>query len=125
MRTYRLTRFSMLHWAMVFALTVMFSVRAQAWYPIVTTDSQLPDGYVGRPYSVTLEATGGVEPYTWTWLEGCLPGGVSLKSTTGVISGVPRGAATCNLAVRVTGADGAYGNLTYFSLRAPNKTLLG
>ncbi len=30
----------------------------------ITTQSPLPDGEIGVPYSVTMEATGGTQPYT-------------------------------------------------------------
>src|SRR4029077_21285739 len=49
----------------------------------------LHSGEVGVTYApVTLSATGGVAPYTWTVAVGALPGGVALSSD-GVISGTP------------------------------------
>ncbi len=41
------------------------------------------------PYSVTLTASGGVPPYTWTLTAGSLPTGLTLNSVTGEISGTP------------------------------------
>jgi arylsulfatase A-like enzyme len=47
-------------------------------------------GYVvGSPYSVQIQAWGGVPPYTWSLAHGALPAGLSLDPLTGVVSGVP------------------------------------
>jgi len=55
--------------------------------PLRITTTALPGGRVGTPYSFTLSAVGGVQPYTWR-ANGGLPRGLSL-STAGVISGTP------------------------------------
>jgi len=52
------------------------------------TSSSLPAWTVSKPYSQTLNATGGTSPYTWTIASGTLPAGLSLSSG-GVISGIP------------------------------------
>jgi hypothetical protein len=52
----------------------------------ILTPSALPFASVGEPYSVTLTAAGGVEPYGWSLLHGGLPDGLSLDAS-GVISG--------------------------------------
>lgn len=49
----------------------------------------LPNGTVGIAYSYTLTASGGVPPYTYTIASGSLPTGLSLNSSTGVVSGTP------------------------------------
>ncbi|MDO8847310.1 MAG: S8 family serine peptidase [Coriobacteriia bacterium] len=54
--------------------------------PAITTTS-LAAGLKGRPYAVTLAATGGT-PITWTVSAGSLPADLAL-SPTGVISGTP------------------------------------
>ncbi len=51
--------------------------------------SSLPPASVGVSYSATLQATGGVPPYTWSLLSGTLPVGLSLDSSSGAITGVP------------------------------------
>ena len=54
-------------------------------------------------------ATGGETPYTWSITAGSLGNGLSLNSSTGVISGTPRGAkGTRNFTVRCTGDDSLY-----------------
>jgi len=60
----------------------------------------LPAGTPGTPYSASFSATGGIAPYTWCIVEpnngtcdngsgGALPAGLTMNSTTGVISGTP------------------------------------
>ncbi len=67
----------------------------------ITTPS-LPAGVMGTAYSQTLQATGGVAPYKWSYT-GSLPAGLSLSSA-GVISGTPTGTftGTSNFAATVT-----------------------
>jgi len=56
---------------------------------LTITTTPLPIGPVGVPYSQTLAASGGFQPYTWVVSLGFLPAGLTLDSTTGVISGTP------------------------------------
>lgn len=56
------------------------------------TTSSLPAGTVGSSYNTTVAATGGTTPYTWSWAAqggSSLPPGLSISSSTGVISGTP------------------------------------
>lgn len=53
----------------------------------ITTKS-LPYGRLGVAYNQTLVATGKA-PFTWTITPGSLPGGLSLNSSTGAITGTP------------------------------------
>src|SRR6202035_2114582 len=71
--------------------------------PLAVTTASLPDGIVGSPYSQTLTAAGGTEPYTWSVIPGTgsLPPGLTL-SATGVISGTPAGVGTSRFTVQVT-----------------------
>ena len=63
-----------------------------------------PSGVVGTPYSVTLTAAGGTTPYTWSLSSGSLPPGLTLNTSTGVVSGTPTLAGTYNFTAKVTDA---------------------
>jgi hypothetical protein len=51
--------------------------------------SSLPSGAVGSAYFGTFGVVGGTAPYTFTVVSGALPSGLSLSSSTGLISGTP------------------------------------
>ena len=57
--------------------------------PLQVTPSVLPVGSVATPYSTSVQATGGVQPYTWSVVSGQLPAGLSLNSGSGEITGNP------------------------------------
>lgn len=83
--------------------------------PVITTDAWLPEATVGLPYTQTLTASGGVEPYTWAVVSNTLPVGLTF-STNGVISGTPGSAGTTVFRVAVTGGDG-YASTNLLTLR--------
>ena len=68
---------------------------------IQTTGGALNGAVVGSPYSVTLQATGGKAPITWTLVSGTLPTGLSLTSG-GVISGTPSATGNFTFTIKVT-----------------------
>ncbi len=70
--------------------------------PLIVTTVLLSGGSVGVPYSATLQASGGTGSYSWSITSGTLPGGVSLNSSTGVISGTPTTSQKYNFTVQVT-----------------------
>src|ERR1022692_3116943 len=67
-----------------------------------TTHSPLPKGTVNVSYSQTLTATGGSGTYTWAVAAGTLPGGLSLNTKTGVISGLPTARGLSHFEIKVT-----------------------
>ncbi len=69
------------------SLTLTIATSAPPALNITTTS--LPNGQVGTPYNVTLAATGGTTPYTWSLTSGTLPAGLSLNASTGAITGTP------------------------------------
>src|SRR2546427_5909529 len=66
------------------------------------TTTSLPDPQVQTSYSATLTASGGMAPYVWSISSGSLPPGLSLDSSTGVISGVPTSTGTYAFTVEVS-----------------------
>jgi mono/diheme cytochrome c family protein len=90
----------------------------------ITTSSPLAAGTVGTAYGpVTLSATGGTPPYTWSIATGStLPAGLTL--TAGVISGTPTTAGTFSSNIMVT--DAAAGTATTaFSITVNAATING
>lgn len=62
----------------------------------------LSAGTPGLAYTQTLSTSGGASPYTYAVTAGSLPSGLSLNTSTGVISGTPTTTGTASFTVRVT-----------------------
>ncbi len=73
--------------------------------PLTITTSSLAAGTQNVSYSATLTASGGTPPYVWAIVSGSLPTGLSLTSSTGVISGIPTTTGTFSFTVQ--GSDSA------------------
>ncbi len=74
------------------------------------TTASLPTGTVAEPtgYTASLQATGGIAPYTWSLIQGQLPSGLTLttqNNSTGTISGIPVVAGTSTFTVEVTDSE--------------------
>lgn len=82
--------------------TKALSITIQPGLSVSTTS--LPDGTVGVAYTATLEEHYGTIPLVWSIVSnsGTLPGGLTLNSSSGVISGTPNAAGTYNFTVMVT-----------------------
>jgi len=72
--------------------------------PSITTSSLSP-AIVNTAYSATVQATGGLLPYTWSVTTGTLPAGLTLNASTGVISGTPTATGTSNFTVQVADSE--------------------
>lgn len=83
----------------------------------VTPTLDMSNGVQTEPYSQTLEASGGIAPYTWS-IVGSLPTGLSLSS--GVISGTPSVNGTFTFTTRATDAHGVTGDLSQTITIIPN-----
>ncbi len=62
--------------------------------------------YVGTPYNATMPVTGAKSPYTFSIVSGKLPAGLTLNTSTGVISGTPTTAGTYTFTAKVVDANG-------------------
>ena len=69
-------------------ISAQFSLTIQSAKPLQIMTTSLPSGQTATGYSSSLQATGGVQPYTWSLISGQLPSGLTLGSN-GTISGVP------------------------------------
>jgi Putative Ig domain len=91
----------------------------QISHPIVTngggalsvTNPGNQSGTVGVATSLTLHATGGTTPYSWSATG--LPAGLSINSSTGVVSGTPTTAGTSSVTVTVTDSVSAHANAAF------------
>ena len=73
----------------------------------ITTTSPLTRGTVGLYYSTHLQARGGTPPYQWNIISGILPGGLSLETDSGYISGTPSNTGRFSINVEVSDAQGS------------------
>ncbi len=90
------------------AMTVAFAVTASEGTatetPVITT-TLLSYGIVNLSYSATLNASG-TTPITWSVKSGNLPDGLTLNSSTGVISGIPTATGTSKFTVQAKNTSG-------------------
>lgn len=68
--------------------------------PLAIVTDVLPDAAIDEPYSLWLEATGGVLPYNWSIDAGDLPDGLTLLDN-GFLSGTPSKAGMFDFTVKV------------------------
>ena len=68
--------------------------------------TSLPAASINTFYTTTLQAIGGLAPYSYSIASGVLPAGLSLNTATGVISGTPTVATFSTLTFRVTDSTG-------------------
>ena len=77
-----------------FTITVIAAVK-------ITTPPSLADGVTGTPYTQQFAASGGVAPYLWSVAAGSIPSGLSLSTSTGLLSGTPTTPGTYNFTIGV------------------------
>jgi len=69
--------------------------------PVAITTTSLSGATTGQAYSQALAAIDGASPYSWSISSGTLPQGLTLNTTSGLISGNPTQAGTTNFTVQV------------------------
>ena len=74
---------------------------------LALTTSSVPGAVQGQSYGADLTAAAGDPLYSWSVSAGELPAGLSLNSSTGVISGVPEASGRATFTVQVTDQVGA------------------
>jgi hypothetical protein len=85
--------------------TQALSIAIGAPLPLKVATTSLPNGVLNTAYpSTTLQATGGVPPFTWTLTSGSLPTGLNLASD-GTITGTPTATGTSSFTVQVTDSE--------------------
>jgi hypothetical protein len=90
----------------------------------VTSPSTIPDGALTNAYSYQLLAAGGTGSYTWAITSGALPSGLSLNTSTGVISGTPTALGVYTPTFQVTDGSAATATLaTSFKIHTTMNTL--
>ena len=90
-----------------------YTVTINAIPTITITPSTLTDPTLTVAYSQTLSGNGGTGPYTFAVSSGTLPTGLSVNSSTGVISGTPGATGTFNFTITATDANSFTGNQPY------------
>ena len=68
---------------------------------LAVVTSSLPHALEGHSYSTTVTARGGTTPYRWAHT-GTLPKGITLGSTTGVLSGTPTASGSFPIVIKVS-----------------------
>ena len=82
--------------------------------PVITVDpATLPNGTVGTLYDQTVSGSGGAAPYTFAVTNGSLPGGLTLDTNSGQITGTPSAAGTFNFDITATDSNGCTGVRSY------------
>jgi hypothetical protein len=76
-------------------------VSAQGEGSVIISTGSLPAGEAGVQYSYQLEVYGHKQGNTWSIIQGSLPQGLSLDSSTGLISGVPKFAGAASITIEV------------------------
>ena len=86
---------------------------------VAITTTTLPNGTQGTAYSQTIHATGGSGTYTFNTTTGTLPTGLTLNSSSGVLSGTPSATGGFSFTVTATDTLGGSASQAYTVTIAP------
>ncbi|MDB6076197.1 MAG: putative Ig protein, partial [Verrucomicrobiaceae bacterium] len=81
--------------------------------PNISVGGSTPAGVQDTAYSASFSASGATSPYIWTVSLGSLPAGLSLNSSTGVISGTPTVVQSSTFTLRATDSNVCYGERVF------------
>jgi hypothetical protein len=95
-----------------------FSITVDLPKLTITTVSPLADGVADTAYSKQFTATGGVPPYTWSSGAGSVPG-LTLNSSTGLLSGTTTTAGAFTFSVQVQDSAGSTASRSFTLLVTP------
>jgi hypothetical protein len=87
------------------SVTANLSIAIVALAPLTLTTTTISAGNIDTAYSTTFAATGGAVPYSWSVTNGALPQGLSLATSTGILSGIPLAAGSYNFTVQVADSE--------------------
>jgi hypothetical protein len=87
--------------------TRQMQIQVTASTALTISNSNLPNGTIGKAYSASASATGGVAPYTWSVSSGSLPPGITLGSSNGAFSGTPGQTGSYSFQVQVKDSQAA------------------
>ena len=79
-----------------------YTITIAASGALIITTVNMVDGVEEIAYNATVSAFGGTRPYTWSIYDGKLPDGLTVNTTSGVISGTPTKKGNYNFTVQVS-----------------------
>jgi len=91
-----------------------YSITVAAVGTLAITPTTLPNATSGQGYGpITLAASGGTGPYTWSIVSGTLPSGMTFDLLNGVLDGTPVGSGQRNFTIQVQDSAGHSGTQSY------------
>jgi hypothetical protein len=94
------------------AVTADFDFLRFQYESVRIITENLPNGYVGNSYSVSIQADKGTPPYDWNLLSGFLPHGLTLDEKTGEINGTPTQAGSWDISIEVRDSQTPHSSTT-------------
>jgi len=86
-------------------LLLSFAASAQSRLSDLQIQAQpLPSAAIDKPYSANIQVNGGTPPLLWKTTKGTTPPGITLQSTSGILSGTPTAPGEYSFTISVTDA---------------------
>jgi hypothetical protein len=80
--------------------------------PLTILTTSLPDAYHSKTYNYALQASGGIQPYSWSVTGGSLPNGLNLASNGGISGTPPVVTSVSTAGITITVSDNAFQPIT-------------